>query len=97
MAVRKWLYSLGYELDVMFPDFTGKYRYLKIGKQRVEIKGLKYAQWPKYKRMVAPGPLDFYVKNNAIIVWALADADAVTSRVTLKGYNLAKDVKQNGT
>ena len=30
MGVRKWLVSKGYDLEVLFPEFTGKYRTLQV-------------------------------------------------------------------
>lgn len=47
--------------------------------------------------MVSPGQLDYFASKDMIIVWTLSDADACSSRVTLKGFNTAKEVLQNGT
>ena len=47
--------------------------------------------------MIPPGMLDYYVSKDSIIIWTLADADATTSRIAIKGFNYAREVADYGT
>ena len=42
--------------------------------------------------MVPPAQLGKYVKNAAIVIWALAEGDIIDPVVTLKGWNYAEEI-----
>jgi len=69
---------------------------LNIGGQSFEIKGLQPYQWDKFKRMVPPRQLHHYVQDNAIIIWTTATGDTKDSKVYLKGWNYAHEVRSKG-
>jgi len=63
----------------------------------IEVKGLRYNQWNKFKRMIPPRQLKKYAKKNAIVVWTIADTQGENkSEVKIKGWNYAKEVQEQG-
>ena len=63
----------------------------------IEVKGLRYNQWNKFKRMIPPRQLKNYAKKNAIVVWTIADTQGQNkSEVRIKGWNYAKEVQEQG-
>ena len=63
----------------------------------IEVKGLRYHQWDKFKRCIPPRQLKKYVNKNAIVVWTVADTQGDNkSEVIIKGWNYAKEVQEQG-
>jgi len=69
---------------------------LNIGGQSFEIKGLQPHQWEKFKRMIPPRQLHHYVQDKAIVIWTTATGDTKDSKVFLKGWNYAHEVRSKG-
>ena len=69
---------------------------LNIGGQSFEIKGLRPHQWEKFKRMVPPNQLHHYVQDKAIVIWTTATGDTKDSKVFLKGWNYAHEIRSKG-
>ena len=69
---------------------------LNIGGQSFEIKGLQPYQWDKFKRMIPPRQLHHYVQDKAIVIWTTATGDTKDSKVYLKGWNYASEVRSKG-
>ena len=62
----------------------------------LEIKGLQFNQWQRFRRMVPPKQLEHYCRKNAVVIWGLATKDAGNNEVELKGWNWANEIKQHG-
>jgi len=62
----------------------------------IEVKGLRPHQWNKFKRMIPPYQLKQCVRNNALVVWALATGDSTNGEVKLMGWNYALDIQSQG-
>ncbi len=65
--------------------------------QPIEVKGLRRHQWDKFKRMIPPRQLKNYCRENAIVIWTVADTQgAEHDKVILKGWNFASEVDEFG-
>ena len=62
----------------------------------IEVKGLQNYQWDKFKRCIPPKQLKSYVRDSAIVVWTTTEGNKKDFKVTLQGWNYAKDVDENG-
>lgn len=81
-----------------FVDFKNKKLKgdLDIAGRCIEIKGLRPHQWDDFKRCIPPKQLKSYVRDDAIVVWTTTAGDTKDFKVTLQGWNYAKDVDDNG-
>ena len=69
---------------------------LDVSGQCIEVKGLRNHQWDNFKRCIPPKQLKSYVRDDAIVVWTTTAGDTKDFKVTLQGWNYAKDVDENG-
>jgi hypothetical protein len=69
---------------------------LDVSGHCIEVKGLRPHQWDEYKRCIPPNQLKSYVEDNAFVIWTTTEANKKDFKVTLKGWNYAKEVDKNG-
>jgi hypothetical protein len=80
-------------IDFKNEDLKGD---IDVSGHSVEVKGLRPHQWDEYKRCIPPKQLKSYVGDKAIVVWTTTAGDTKDFKVTLQGWNYAKDVDDNG-
>lgn len=69
---------------------------IDVSDNNLEIKGLQFHQWSKFKRMIPPRQLAKYCKHNAIVIWGTSSKTIDDNEVHLKGWNWANEVKEKG-
>jgi len=100
VATKVWFKRFIAESDIIcnYENFKDKSRKgdINIFGHSLEVKGLRPHQWEEFKRCVPPRQLDAYVRDNAIVIWTTATGDTKDSKVYLKGWNYASEIKEKG-
>lgn len=98
VAMSKYLQEHFANVETNYETYTDTHKQgdIQIGGQAIEVKSLRPHHWANYGRMVPPHQLSKYCRNNAIIVWTTATADATGPEVCLQGWNYANDVRDKG-
>jgi hypothetical protein len=62
----------------------------------LEVKSIQTSMWETHGRMITPKQLSKYVRNRAVVIWASTTHWEHDDKVTLHGWNHAKEVSDLG-